>query len=283
MFYQLRQTIERMVWAMKEQSGYSDFKPAATEVTFGRMGTDPSLETLSYPLDNGGKISIRGKVDRVDEWEINDNKYFNIIDYKSSDHRINFKDIYHGLAIQLMTYFKVILHAMEARYGERAKPAGAFYSHVHNTFLTIDEPLGASKIQEKRLRTHRLEGFFVKDEPLFEALAERLEPREESLAFKMAKKAGGDLGKFKSLDQEDLQIVFDYIDYLIKKAGNEILQGKVDLRPYDKKDFIPSVKGPFRAVSQFDAMLPENNYFLLPDKDIQDMKRLLEKERKRDE
>ena len=99
----------------------------------------------------------------------------------------------------------------------------------------------------------------------------------------MGKNKNGNLGKFKHIDHKDLKIVFDYIDYLIEKAGNEILQGKVDLRPYDKKEFIPSVKGPFRAVSQFDAMLPENNYFLLPDKNIQDMKDLLDKERKRDE
>lgn len=283
MFYQLRQTIERMVWAMKEQTSHSEFKPVATEVTFGRMGTDPSLETLSYPLANGGEISIRGKIDRVDEWEINNAKYFNIIDYKSSSHDINYKDIYHGLAIQLMTYFKVILHAMEARYGDRAKPGGAFYSHVHNSFLTIDKPLGESKLQDEKIKKHRLEGLFVADEQLFDALAERLNPGEDSLAFKMKRLQKGHLGKFKQINPKDLGIIFNYIDYLIEKAGNEILQGKVDLRPYDKKDFIPSVKGPFRAVSQFDAMLPENNYFLLPGKDIQDMKELLDKERKRDE
>ena len=247
------------------------------------MGADPSLETLSYPLANGGEISIRGKIDRVDEWEINNAKYFNIIDYKSSSHDINYKDIYHGLAIQLMTYFKVILHAMEARYGDRAKPGGAFYSHVHNSFLTIDKPLGESKLQDEKIKKHRLEGLFVADEQLFDALAERLNPGEDSLVFKMKRVQKGHLGKFKQINPKDLGIIFNYIDYLIEKAGNEILQGKVDLRPYDKKDFIPSVKGPFRAVSQFDAMLPENNYFLLPDKDIQDMKELLDKERKRDE
>ena len=48
---------------------------------------------------------------------------------------------------------------------------------------------------------------------------------------------------------------------LIIDAGNKIVEGVTTLNPfYEKRQFIPTVNGPLRAVSQFDAMLPENNY-----------------------
>lgn len=46
----------------------------------------------------------------------------------------------------------------------------------------------------------------------------------------------------------------------IVEAGENILSGELQMNPVKDKLFIPTVQGPYRAISQFDGTLKENRY-----------------------
>lgn len=80
---------------------YSDFNIKGTEVEFDRKG---EYKPIQLELDDGKKIEITGKIDRIDIAKEEDGNYLRIIDYKSSSKNIDLNEVYAGLQIQLLTY-----------------------------------------------------------------------------------------------------------------------------------------------------------------------------------
>ena len=59
-------------------------------------------------LENGKRIEITGKIDRVDIAKTEDGNYLRIIDYKSSARNVDLNEVYAGVSIQLLTYLDAI-------------------------------------------------------------------------------------------------------------------------------------------------------------------------------
>ena len=60
-------------------------------------------------LEDGKKIEITGKIDRIDRAPYGEEgKALRIIDYKSSSKNIDLNEVYAGLQIQLLTYLDSI-------------------------------------------------------------------------------------------------------------------------------------------------------------------------------
>lgn len=103
-------TVCRDLFEMTENS---EFKPLYIEASFKNKGNFRPLE-----LDvNGQKISLEGKIDRVDAY----NDYITVIDYKSYQIEFGLKHIYYGLDIQLYIYLSALKENL------KAKCAGVFY------------------------------------------------------------------------------------------------------------------------------------------------------------
>ena len=65
----------------------------------------------------------------------------------------------------------------------------------------------------------------------------------------------------KILTEDEFKLLIDYNREMIIDAGNRILAGENKLAPFDEVGlYTPSVRGSYQAISQFDALLPENNY-----------------------
>src|SRR5699024_5537142 len=103
-FNQLSKTVENMVWSMIHQAKRSKYRVNKTELVFGQLGQQREISGLSFPLNNNRKLHLRGKVDRIDTFEENDQLYAGIVDYKSSDTTFNYQSIYYGLMLQMITY-----------------------------------------------------------------------------------------------------------------------------------------------------------------------------------
>ena len=58
-----------------------------------------------------------------------------------------------------------------------------------------------------------------------------------------------------------MELLFAFNQEMITAAGNRIISGEINLAPFDDPYlYTPSVRGSLQAISQFDALLPENNY-----------------------
>lgn len=258
---QLSQTIKRMVWALGNQSRRTNMKTVQTEVLFGQLVNQKGIEGLSFPLKNGGNLFIRGKIDRVDSLKVDNQHYLSVVDYKSSAHKFNYFEAYYGLAMQMITYLDTaLLNAIEL-IGNPAKPAGAFYVHVKNPFIKNTQVRNEEERALEFLKEFKLDGLLLEDEELLLALDHTIEPTTTSMVYPFKQLKNESLKSSKFVTLEEMAALRMHNQKLILDAGNAITEGVTTLYPfYEKRQHISTVSGEFKAVSQFDYMLPENNY-----------------------
>lgn len=259
---QLSDTIEQMVKALSLQAKRTNMQAKKSEVLFGRLGTKQGVPGLSLPLNTGGTLHVRGKIDRLDAVKTDQGLYLSVVDYKSSSKKLEFDDIYHGLMMQMLTYLDTAVEHSEELLGEKAKPAGAFYAHINNPVLKAKD-LTKKEWLDVWLSAFKLNGLVLKEDELIEQMDLLLPDQSPSLVYplKYVKTRKQIEGKLITL--EDLDLLLKHNREKIREAGNRIVSGENTLSPiYDKKRFTPSVGGSYHAISQFDVLLPnnQNNY-----------------------
>ncbi len=99
----------------------SSFKVTKTEARFG------SDERATYPAIslNGGKIKLKGSIDRVDESD----KYFRILDYKTGGYSDGEDSLFYGQSLQLYLYALAVKNALKDK-----APAGLYYLPVSDKY-----------------------------------------------------------------------------------------------------------------------------------------------------
>lgn len=263
--YQLGKIIQKVSWILNQQSQRSAMSPLQTEVLFGQIAGQKGIDGLTMPLSNGGNLFVRGKIDRVDCAQDEKNTWFSVVDYKSGDKKFDAVGAYYGLAMQLVTYLDVTLtNAAQLVGNTHAKPAGAYYLHIHDPIL---QPEAASP--QDLLKQFKYNGLLVDDPKALGRLDNSLEPKETSLFFPLKADADGVVGKSRSnvgnvYAEEDLATLMQYNRQKMTNAAEKIVSGEVKLNPYLRgKNERACNYCPFRSVCAFDAMLKENNYVQL--------------------
>ncbi|MGO1453337.1 MAG: PD-(D/E)XK nuclease family protein [Alkalibacterium gilvum] len=274
---QLSETIRQMMWAIANQTRRSRMTPQKSEVLFGRIAGQQGIEGLSFPLNNGGKLHVRGKIDRLDAVEIDNQLYISVVDYKSGDKKLEFDEIYHGLMMQLLTYLDTGIEYSEELFGRKAKPAGAFYAQVKNPLLDARSMKGKDWLNEM-LKQFKMKGILLNEEELLNTIDRTLDNGIKSLVYPLEKLAKGKLkGSFITFD--DLELLLKHHRHKIREAGNLILSGENQLAPfYEKKKYTPTTVGnEYHPISQFDVLLPNNQNAYRNISKIKDQNELIEK------
>lgn len=261
--YQLGKTIERVTWALHQQGTKSQFEAKATEVLFGQVAKEQGVPGLELPLISGGKLFVRGKIDRIDTAVIQGETWLSVVDYKSSRREFNLTDAYFGLAMQLITYLDVALKDASVLLGiEEAKAAGAYYFHVQNPLVTVE---GAT--EKERLKTFKYEGLFVDHAEVFPLYDQSLAEKEYSSVFPIRADKDGKLTKVgqsanKFYQEEEIERLRAHNQKNLIAGGNQIQSGDIQLNPFYQvtKKKTACEFCAFRSVCNFDVMLPENQY-----------------------
>ncbi|MDA9470220.1 PD-(D/E)XK nuclease family protein [Enterococcus sp. 5H] len=261
--YQLGQTIKKVSWALKRQSERSGMSTVQTEILFGQIASQKGIKGLELPLENDGQISVRGKIDRLDQLVTPDALYLGVVDYKSSHKKFNITEAYYGLAMQMLTYLDVALMDAVNLVGQAAKPAGSFYLHVHNPILPYETD---DKKEQQLLKKFQFDGLMLNDSGLLENLDKSLQAKQSSLIYPIEESAKeiikpGRRQEDKFVTEPELDALLIHNRSKFIEAGNKITKGQIDLNPaYQGKERIACRFCPFRSVCNFDVMLKENNY-----------------------
>ncbi|MGX7418762.1 helicase-exonuclease AddAB subunit AddB [Carnobacterium gallinarum] len=275
--YQLGSTIKRIAWTLANQSRRSGMSTVQTEVLFGQIASQKGINGLVIPLETQGNLFVRGKIDRVDTMEVNGDHYLSVVDYKSSAHVFDYRDAYYGLAMQMITYLDTALINADALIGETAKPAGAFYLHVKNPFISTEKVADETSYQEEMLKPFKLDGILLEDEAMLQKLDLSLEPTQSSLVYPYRQLKNETLKSAKFVNPDEMNALRKHNQQLFEKAGNKIMSGATNLNPYYKdKQRIACGMCPFRSVCEFDVMLPENNYHRVEPMDAKEVLRKME-------
>lgn len=242
----LRKAMKYIILSITE----SDFQVLGHEVEFGEGKQYPPIEMT---LENGKKIEIIGKIDRIDIAKDEAGRYLRIIDYKSSQNVVQLKDIAYGLKLQLLTYLDAICKI------EDLEPAAVLY------FNLIEEQLDKRKtkeeIEQEIKRNFKMKGILVSDVKLIKMMDQSLETGSSEIIPAYLKE-DGTVSEQKSsvVTKEQFKILQKYIEKTIKNIAKEILSGKIDIFPYYQNKNTPCDFCKFKAICQFDTNKFGNHY-----------------------
>ena len=230
----------------------SDFEVSGTEVEFGEKG---KYEPIILELDNGKKIEITGKIDRIDTAKNEDGKYLRIIDYKSSAKNIDLNEVYAGLQIQLLTYTDAICRK------EDIMPAGIFYFSLLEQMANADKRLNEDEIEEMIRKNFKMKGLIIADVKIIKMNDNTLKSGTSNLIpAGITTKGEINQRNTNGVKQEEFKILQEYIYKTIKDISKEILSGKIDLKPYNKQGKTPCEYCEYKTICGFNPKLNNNKY-----------------------
>lgn len=262
---QLQATIQQMIRTMRDQQKLTPMRPQKAELVFGQPSAN-GLKGLRFDLPNHKQVNVRGRIDRIDSMKVNDKRYFGIVDYKSGNKKFDFNQAYLGTSMQLLTYLDVLRYNLATLNPDShdALLAGALYMHIFNaTFKPADFQKG---LEKSLLTQHKYQGILVDDADLVDHLdADLAQGSGHSLVYPFNKLKSGKVGKSSStITENDLTAFLDHTEALIVDASKRIFAGDISLAPVKIDQLTPLKFTPYKSIMNFDPLLPENNYRLLP-------------------
>lgn len=245
----LKRMMRRTVWALTNQLKCGDFVPEGFEMVYdsGRIS-----------LDNYNQMRLRGKIDRVDVCETDEEVYVKVIDYKTGAKAFNLTELYYGLQMQLVIYMNAALEREAEKHpGKKIIPAGLFYYQMKDPIL---DKLEKEEEREKLLlKELKLDGVVNQSEEVLKRLDRNMEG--QSLVIPVARNKDKSLSKTsKVLSEEDFYLLTSFAKQKMQTIGNEIMHGMADINPYSMGERTACDFCPYKAICGFDEKIPGYEY-----------------------
>ncbi|MHA3547676.1 PD-(D/E)XK nuclease family protein, partial [Yersinia enterocolitica] len=187
---------------------------------------------LTLPLKEG-TISLQGRIDRIDVADYQGQNYLRIIDYKSSDRAVDFTEVYHGIALQMLTYLDIAVTNAAKLVNAPAEAAGMMYFHMHNPFIEYKQELKQEDIEKDMLKEFKMDGWVLDNKAVVEMMDTTLEPGKTSTTIPVNYVKSGDFGsRSKVLSEQEFNVLRGFVRKQYQQGGNLILQGDVAINPY---------------------------------------------------
>ena len=271
----LEQIISRASYILSEHSTASGFSPVGLELSFGPKG---ELPPLTFPLKNGMKMELIGRIDRVDKAQDDKGVFLRVMDYKSSSRDLNINEVYYGLALQMLTYLDIVITHSKILVGADADPAGVLYFHVHNPIISTSKMLTMDEIEEEIFKKFKMDGLLLGDENVIRLMDQTLDSGDSTIISAGFKKDGDLTKRSKVASRQEFQDLRKFVKNIYTKTGTQIVEGNVEISPYKMKERTPCTFCSFKPVCQFDESLEANNYRALPQQPKEKVLELIRKE-----
>ena len=267
----LKRIIKKALKYIIETIVQSRFTVLGTELEFGEKG---KYKPIRLTLDDGKKIEIIGKIDRIDTAQGEDGKYLRIIDYKSSVKNIDLNEVYAGLQIQLLTYLDAACRE------EDLMPAGILYFSMLEQIIKADRRMEQEEIEEKIRANFRMKGLILADVKVVKLHDKNLEKGASNLVPAYIDKEGNLSDKKTSgVTAEQFQDLQKYMYIVIKQISKEILGGNIDLKPFYKDKKTPCKYCDYKSICAFNMGGCENKYNYIDKKSKEEILSKIKNER----
>lgn len=237
--------------ALRRMEEAGTFRIYDTEADF----SDSSLSDLSsfdFSLPEGGKMYLRGKIDRIDTADDGDMTWVRIIDYKTGNERFDPARIYYGLSLQLAVYMSAALELLRKR-GKNASAAGMFYYRIRDPLLKLIDGETDSGLLDRRMKEMAASGVLLGDRDVIGCFDRDFLLEGESKYFSVkVKKDGCFTASSNILNEEGFRVSSDYARWKAEKAGALILEGSARINPYRMGTETACDYCPYKAVCGFD-------------------------------
>ena len=265
---------QRTVRVLQQQIQKGDFEPVGYEVKF-EAGMDS--EALHLQTE-GGLVSLRGKVDRLDILEEDGKKYLRIIDYKTGSTKFDLASIFHGLQLQLVVYMNAVCEKEREKQEQvQVIPAGIFYYNIDDPVIEA-ECFDAIRPGEEADEAVQLaimdglamDGLSIGDDDVIRRMDRNPEEKPNVLNLKLKGGLVQESDHLASLD--DFLLLSDYVREKTEEIGKAIFEGRISAIPYKEGSNSACKYCPYRAVCGFDEGMPGYRFKRL--KKIKDKKEI---------
>lgn len=220
--------IERLVEEFKNSS----FRPSDFELSIG--GDDGGILPYELEMPNGNRVSVVGKIDRVDTYVKDNQKYIRVVDYKTGNKKFRLSDILYGLNMQMLLYLSAIQKNGTERYSENKErtivPAGVLYmpSTPASEAALYNSGEQRKNLINDRSKSFKMNGIIIDDSEIILAM----ENGAKGIYIPAALKKDGSFSAASSLASlEDFGKIFHSIDKKIINMAYSVLNGNIERKP----------------------------------------------------
>ena len=264
------QMIERMAQTsagmLQKHIRLGSMKPGMLEKTFDSAKDE--VGSYMFELPNQIRMSINGKIDRVDVEEEDGTVYIKVIDYKSSTRKLSLEEVLNGEQLQLVTYSAIAYEIEKMIYPDKnIQIAGLLYYSFDDPVIEIEsseidtdteqpEFSDQEKLDAERMEKMKLQGF-VNESP---AVIQKMDHTcNQSLPVKLDK--NGDIKKSENVVSADqIRTIMELTRENIEELGSQIAEGKIAIEPYKNKSNTGCDYCEFKNICHFDVKNGGNQY-----------------------
>jgi ATP-dependent helicase/nuclease subunit B len=209
--------------------GQYEFDPVKAEFAFGQETAAPALE---IDLGGGQRLALRGQIDRIDLCRAGDSTLAVVMDYKSSQRKLDPVLIAHGIQLQLLAYLTTVRRWPESVLGVgKIIPAGVFYVNLRGQQGNGDSRTEVlSNADESRRESYRHLGRFDS------GALDKLDAASAADQFKFSRNKDGSISKNskEALPRAEFQKLLDQVEDQLRMIGQNIFSGATQVDPYRK-------------------------------------------------
>ncbi len=167
LLFKLTATAAELLWHVVEELQQSRFVPTDFELPIG-MGEE-GLPATVLELPDGGRIRVRGVVDRVDVYHRDGKAYVRVVDYKTGSKKFRLSDVVEGLNLQMLIYLFTIWENGGPRYGS-VTPAGLLYLPATLPVISAERDIPPEQLHTEQLRSMKMSGLLLDDPEIIQAM-----------------------------------------------------------------------------------------------------------------
>ena len=226
----LKKVMTRTIFAIADSFNHSEFRPLGYEIEFSK---DSIYAPIEVDLEDGKKLLLKGKIDRIDSYEENGSTYIRIVDYKSSDKNLKLSDIKSGISLQLMTYMWAIINNKEKISDKNdIIPASLSYFTISNNILNIPIYEQDEEIIKKEIKKAlKLKGIYISDVEILKKLDNNFSDSSNSYLEATPRTISN---TEKVLAKDVFKEECMNVSKILKQIGKEIVNGNVKIMPNPK-------------------------------------------------
>ena len=246
------ESIQYIVYTLRN----SDFNLYGHEIEFGNTNR---YKPIVIELEDGKKVEIVGKIDRLDIGKLDDKTYVRIVDYKSKIRDLDMNKVETGLQIQLITYLDAICKT------DDVEPAGILYSGLIDGKLKLKT--GKMNLSEEEIRNSirknfRMKGVVLADVNVVKMMDKSLNSGVTSDIIPVGLTVNGNFDKHSSkvLNKEEFNDLQVKVNGIIRDISSEILNGKIEIKPYSYRDETGCTYCQYNSICRFNPNFKNNSY-----------------------
>ena len=228
-FLRLRDTLTLILRHIGDEFGQSCFTAVGLEVPVGEGG---EVVPADLEAPDGTKVSLVGKIDRVDRYEDAAGSYIRVVDYKSGGKKFELSDVSFGLNMQMLIYLFAVC-ADRSGHFTGSEPAGILY--MPGSLSPVSAAGDAAREEALRPELEKeltMNGLLLDDEQILRAM-------ERGLDGKYIPVTARDSGELKAAagtlsSREGFKRLRDTVQGHIREMARALRAGEISPRPFRK-------------------------------------------------